>query len=222
MVVFEQNGSIILIENDNEGANFLKAIDVTNPAAPVFIRNIDPQEVNWVHAMHVRGDRMFTSGWGTSSVRARTEIWDISNLLTRDATIIGTIQDQSSTVNAGNNMHTNWSSEDGNYLYSAREIGNSNAANPGDIRVYDISTPSTPVLIKKISMADLGINASTPHNPVVMGDKLYVSWYHAGLQVFDLADPRNPRRIGQYDTYESQFTEEQRNEMARYDPTDIM
>jgi hypothetical protein len=222
MVVFEQNGSIILIENDNEGANFLKAIDVTNPAAPVFIRNIDPQEVNWVHAMHVRGNRMFTSGWGTSSVRARTEIWDISDLLTRDATILGTIQDQSSTVNAGNNMHTNWSSEDGNFLYSAREIGNSNAANPGDIRVYDISTPATPILVKKISMADLGINASTPHNPVVMGDKLYVSWYHAGLQVFDLADPRNPRRIGQYDTYESQFTEEQRELMARYDPADIM
>ena len=222
MVVFEQNGSIILIENDNEGSNLLKAIDVTNPAVPVFIRNIDPQEVNWVHAMHVRGNRMFTSGWGTSSVRAKTEIWDISNLLTQNAIVIGTIEDQSPVVNAGNNMHTNWSSEDGNFLYSAREIGNSNAANPGDIRVYDISTPSTPILVKKISMADLGINASTPHNPVVMGDKLYVSWYHAGLQVFDLADPRNPRRIGQYDTYESQFTEEQSSQLALYDPGDIM
>ena len=222
MVVFEQNGSIILIENDNEGSNFLKAIDVTNPSAPVFIRNIDPQEVNWVHAMHVRGDRMFTSGWGNSSVRARTEIWDISDLLHRDAAIIGTIQDPSSTINAGNNMHTNWSSEDGNFLYSAREIGNSSAPSPGDIRVYDITTPSAPVLVKKISMADLGINASTPHNPVVMGDKLYVSWYHAGLQVFDLADPRNPQRIGQYDTYESQFTEQQRSELARYDPGDII
>ena len=50
-------------------------------------------------------------------------------------------------------------------------------------------------------MDDFGINAVTPHNPVVMGNKLYVAWYQAGIQVFDITNPANPKRIGQYDTY---------------------
>lgn len=222
MVVIDQGGVKLLIENDNSGTNLLRVINVTNPAAPTFVRTIDPLEVNWVHAMHVRGNRMFTSGWGNTTTRARTEIWDISNLMTQNAAVIGTIEDSSTPVTNGNKMHTNWSSEDGSFLYSAREIGDSNAASPGDIRVYDISTPSVPLLVKKISMADLGINASTPHNPVVMGDKLYVSWYHAGLQVFDLRVPGNPQRVGQYDTYTSAFSKEDQEAIAQFDPSDII
>jgi hypothetical protein len=65
-------------------------------------------------------------------------------------------------------MHSSWTSEDGNYLYSAREVTNSNGPSPGDIRVYNISNPAMPLLIRKISMNDLGLNAVTPHNPVVM------------------------------------------------------
>ena len=54
-------------------------------------------------------------------------------------------------------------------------------------------------------MDDLGFNAVTPHNPVVMGNKLYVAWYQAGIQVFDITDPADPKRIGQYDTYSADF-----------------
>jgi hypothetical protein len=61
------------------------------------------------------------------------------------------------------------------------------------------------LLIKTIRAADLNINAITPHNPVVMGNKLYVSWYQAGVQVFDITDPTNPIRKGQYDTYQPEF-----------------
>ena len=85
--------------------------------------------------------------------------------------------------------------DDCNYLYSARE------RTDGDLRVYDVSNPSQIVLVKSIKASDLQINAKTPHNPVVMGNKLYVAWYQAGLQVFDLSNPANPVRVGQYDTF---------------------
>ncbi|MCW5957440.1 MAG: hypothetical protein KIT61_12720, partial [Pyrinomonadaceae bacterium] len=53
MVVFEQNGATYLIENFNGFSNkLLKVINVTNPATPVFIRDINPTETSWVHAMH--------------------------------------------------------------------------------------------------------------------------------------------------------------------------
>lgn len=220
MVVFEQNGRTILFENFNSTSNkIMKFIDVTDPASPTFIRDLNPTEPQWVHAMVVKGDRLYTSGWGNSTARGRTEIYNIANIQTQPATLLGYIDDQTS-ITAGNNMHSAWPSEDQRYLYSAREIGNSANVSPGDIRVYDIQNPAQPFLIRKISMVDLGINASTPHNPVVMGNKLYVSWYHAGLQVFDLADPTRPVRVGQYDTYQAAFTREDQAAIDAIDPWD--
>jgi len=192
-----------LIENYNGNSNkIIKVINISNPAAPVFIRDINPTEVNWVHAMHIRGNRMFTSGWGNSSARARTEIYDITNINTQAPILLGFIEDQTS-ITAGNNMHSSWTSEDGNYLYSCRETNDGN----GDVRTYDIRNPAQPLLVNRISMNDLGLNAVTPHNPVVMGNYLYVSWYQAGLQVFDISNPAAPKRVGQYDTYQPAFRE---------------
>lgn len=225
MVVFDQGGRRFLIENYNSFSNkLLRVIDVTDPATPVFIRDIDPTEISWVHAVHIRGDRMYTSGWGTGSVRGRTEIYDIANLATQAPTLLGYIEDASASVTAGNNMHSSWTSEDGNFLYSAREVTNSNGPNPGDVRVYDVSNPATPLLINKVTMADLGLNAVTPHNPVVMGDKLFVSWYQAGVQVFDISTPGDLERIGQYDTYPPAFREDQakKSKTLSDEPWDII
>ncbi|MER3633025.1 MAG: hypothetical protein C4325_13470, partial [Blastocatellia bacterium] len=208
MVVYQQNGATYLIENFNGfSSKLLKIINVTVPSSPVFVRDLDPTETTWVHAMHIRGNRMITSGWGSSTQRGRTEIYDISNLATQAPVLLGFIQDNSPSVTNGNNMHSTWTSEDGRYLYSAREVTSSNGPSPGDVRVYDISSPATPLLVNRMSMSDLALNAVTPHNPVVMGNKLYVSWYQAGLQVFDISNPAAPERIGQYDTFESAFRE---------------
>ena len=192
-----------LIENFNGySTKIIKVINVTNPANPVFVRDIIPTEVNWVHSMHIRGNRMFTSGWGTASARARTEIYDITNINAQSPTLLGFIEDQSG-ITSGNNMHSSWTSEDGNYLYSCRETNDGK----GDLRTYDIHNPAQPLLVNRLSMTDLGLNAVTPHNPVVMGNLLYVSWYQAGLQVFDITNPAAPKRVGQYDTYEPAFHE---------------
>jgi hypothetical protein len=221
MVVFSQNGATYLIENFNGFSNkLLKVINVSNPAAPVFIRDINPTEVSWVHAMHIRGNRMFTSGWGTSTTRGRTEIYDITNINTQAPALLGFIEDPTSTT-AGNSMHSSWSSEDGNFLYSCRETSNGN----GDVRVYNVSNPAQPLLVKRIGMNDLNLNAVTPHNPVVMGNKLYVAWYQAGLQVFDVGtNPTDPKRVGQYDTFQPQFAppEEETQNLLSAEPWDIV
>jgi len=220
MMVFTQNGATYLIENFNGFSNkIIKVINVTNPAAPVFVRDINPTEVTWVHAMHIRGNRMFTSGWGNSTTRGRTEIYDISNIGTQAPTLLGFIQDPTS-VTGGNSMHSSWSSEDGNYLYSARETSNGS----GDVRVYNIIDPANPLIVNSLTMNGLNLNAVTPHNPVVMGNKLYVSWYQAGVQVFDISIPAQPKRIGQYDTFQTMFAppeESATNELSE-EPWDVI
>jgi hypothetical protein len=207
IVVFEQNGRTYLIENYNSlySTKILKVIDVTNPANPTFVRDINPTEVQWVHAVHIRGNKLYTSGWGNSTTRARTEIYDISNIANQAPTLLGYIEDPSSSVTNGNNMHSSWTSEDGKYLYSCREVTNSNGPSPGDVRVYNVENPAQPLLVKRFTMTDLNLNAVTPHNPVVMGNLLFVSWYQAGLQVFDITNPADPKRVGQYDTFTPAF-----------------
>jgi hypothetical protein len=219
MMVFNQNGATYLVENFNSTSNkILKVINITNPASPVFVRDINPTEVQWVHAMHIRGNRMFTSGWGNSTNRGRTEIYDISNIGTQAPTLLGFVQDTACTT-CGNSMHSSWSSEDGNYLYSARETSNGS----GDVRVYNIFDPTNPLLVNSLTMNSLNLNAVTPHNPVVMGNKLYVSWYQAGVQVFDISIPANPKRIGQYDTFTPAFApdESAENGLAE-EPWDVI
>jgi hypothetical protein len=197
MMVFSQNGGTFLLENFNSssGNKILKFINVTNPASPVFVRDLNPTDVQWVHAMHIRGNKLYTSGWG-----GRIDIYDIGNIATQAPALLGTIVGNSTN-------HSTWTSEDGNYLYSARETQD------GDIRVYNVSNPAQPLLVKSIKAGDLNINAITPHNPVVMGNFLYVAWYQAGIQVFDISNPADPKRVGQYDTYQPAFmppTEEEK------------
>lgn len=189
MMVISQDNSTYLIENYNAtSVKPIRIIDVTNPAAPVFKWEMSPLDVIWVHAFHIRGNKMYTSGWG-----GKIEIYDIANLAARSPIYLG-------AINGNGNNHSSWTSENGRYLYSCRETLD------GDVRVYDVLDPAAPVLVRTINAGTLGLNAITPHNPVVMGNYLYVAWYQAGTQVFDISDPTNPKRVGEYDTFTPTFS----------------
>lgn len=189
MMVINQGNATFLIENYNAySVKPIRIIDVTNPAAPIFKWELSPQDSVWVHAFHVRGNRLYTSGWG-----GKIEIYDIGDLGSRPPAFLG-------AINGDGNNHSSWTSEDGRYLYSCRETLD------GDLRVYDVLDPAAPVLLRTINAEMLGLNAITPHNPVVMGNYLYVAWYQAGTQVFDISNPTNPKRVGGYDSFSPAFS----------------
>src|SRR5262249_17119583 len=98
------------------------------------------------------------------------------------------------SVDSGQSSHSSWMSNDGKLMASARETVN------GDLRLFDISNPSAPVLLSIITAQSLGIDAFSPHNPYIVGNMLFVSWYQAGLVVIDISNPSQPRFAGVYDT----------------------
>lgn len=181
------------IHNISVGGNYLyqadshtstvKVFDISNPLAPTFVRNIVTTDPQFIHDMTAIGDRLYTSGFG-----GKTDIYDVSSIGSLAPTLLG-------SINSGSNSHSNWASDDGKLLVSAREISD------GDVRLYDISNPAAPILRSTITAATLGISAFSPHNPIIDGNRLYVSWYQAGLQVLDISDPSNPTRIGYFDTF---------------------
>lgn len=192
-----------LVEVNQSGTNkIIKFINVSNPASPVFVRDLLTPEAGYIHATHIRGNRMFASGFGSGGTRGKTFIYDVSNIETQAPTLLSAFEDViDSTVVNDQQIHSSWSTEDGNYLYVVREQFATSTRASGELRVYDIHDPSQPVRVNSLRAVDLGLNGSSPHNPVVKGNRLYVSWYEAGLQVFDISNPVQPVRLGQYDSF---------------------
>ncbi len=162
----------------------VKVFDVTNAAAPLFVRSIQTTDTFFIHAITAINGRLYTSGWS-----GRTDIWDVTNIRLAPPTLLG-------VVLTGERSHSSCVGSDGRLLVSARETIN------GDVRIFDISDPGQPIMRSAINAQTLGINAFTPHNPYLVGNLLFVSWYQAGLQVIDISDPSAPKLVGSFDTFD--------------------
>jgi hypothetical protein len=161
----------------------VKVFDVTHASSPRHVRDIVATDPERVHQITVQNSRLYTSGWG-----GHTDIFDVTGIGSRAPVLLGTIL-------SGTQSHSSWPTEDGNFLVSCREtVG-------GDVRIFDISDLSRPSLVVTLTPETVGVDGYIPHNPVVFGDLLFVSWYQNGVQVFDISDPSAPRRIGWYDTF---------------------
>jgi hypothetical protein len=97
--------------------------------------------------------------------------------------------------------HSGWLTDDSRALIFTDENHGSG------VKVFDVSDPVNPDL-KKIFRSNLlqvsnplSDSGSVAHNPFVYRGKLFVAYYHDGVQVYDLSDPWSPERIGYYDTY---------------------
>jgi hypothetical protein len=152
------------------------------------------------HEVIVRNDRMYVA---SKSNTTATDGWvNIYN-----------VADPANPVflkkwNSGVRTHTALPSADGKLLIVAEEHPD-NAANYGatNVKIYDISMinspndPDTPILLSTITRASAGIDATSPHHPHLHGNLLFLPWYEAGLQVFNITNPSNPVHVGSFDTY---------------------
>lgn len=173
--------------------NWIKVFNVSNPFAPVFLRNITNAGAYKIHQITTvkKGAQtiLYTSDFGNGgSSPGQTDIWDVTDIGTQAPLFLG-------KITSGASSHSSWPTPDGNTLVVCRETTG------GEVKLYDISNPAAPVLQSVISPATLGMPAALPHNPVVISNLLYLSWYQHGLQIFDITDRTKPVRIGSYDTF---------------------
>lgn len=179
----------------------VKVFDVSNPSAPVYVRDIVTTNTTKVHQITVQNKGgqviLYTSGWGGNNngnpaSPGQTDIWDVTQVGTQPAVWLGRIY-------SGYNSHSSWPTPDGNTLVVCRETPG------GDVRFYDISNPAAiPTNVAPfvtLTPASLGMEADIPHNPVIVSNFLFLSWYQNGIQVFDITDRTRPVRVGFYDTF---------------------
>lgn len=154
------------------------------PTLPQLVWSSDLPET---HDVTVIGNRMFDFHG-----EAGTFIYDITNRSSPQLL---------SEISTGKGYdHSGWTTEDGNFLFITNELAGStqfsfeNLGGP-DIAIWNISDVSNPVKVGEIHD-----NASRVHNLYIKGDLAYISYYSAGLKIFNVADPEAPELVYSFDT----------------------
>lgn len=193
-IFVDKSSGRLYVLGSNTSNNGVFVYDVkTDPSNPVLLKNVKfrelPGEVAngnyYIHDAYVQNDTMYASH-GYPGMK----IWDMRDL--ENVYRIG------AGDSSGGYNHSAWKHSSEPYLYIAEEVP---IGRP--IYVYDISDieePFTTNSFKDPLEAPASLN-NRPHNPFVKLDRLYISYYHDGLQVYDLEDPEAPNRIAYYDTY---------------------
>ncbi len=92
--------------------------------------------------------------------------------------------------------HSCWLTDDSQHLVFMDETHNTG------VKIADVSDP-TDINVTTIFRSKLlapSDSLSVGHNPLIKGDFLYLSYYHDGIQIYDISDPNNAKRLTYYDT----------------------
>ncbi len=189
-----------LYTTDN-ATEVIKIFDVSNPASPQFVNslNLNISGSFASHEVMAQNGRLYVASKNNSdAVNGWTHIYDVSNVGTTGPALL-------KAINTGGGTHTAMPSDDGATLVVSQERQN------GQVRIYDISMidqpndPQTPVLLKTLTKP--AADAHSPHHSHMHGDLLMLSWYEAGLQVYNMTDPANPLLVGAFDTFPGTSTD---------------
>lgn len=165
-------------------------LNITNPTSPTLIANVDLNTITmsgedfYIHDIYVKNNIAYCSHGNTGYY-----VWDVSTIT---STTGAGITLQKSTVTGGYN-HSSWTTNNDNYAFFAEELPQGR-----ELGVIDLNTQ---LVVKRFSNPLLGSGIPTPHNPYIIGNSLYVSYYEDGLAVFDISSPLNPIKTAYYDTY---------------------
>lgn len=158
----------------------MKVFSLADPLNPQLL--YQHQGFEYIHDVYARNDTAYLA-----SAREGLWVYDFSNPST--PINLGSLEFY---VDKGFN-HSGWLNETGTiYLM--------NDETPGmRIKVCDVSDLTDINVVSLFSSEEWKNTA--PHNVMFKDGIAYVSYYNDGLQIFDVRDPKAPKRIGYYDTY---------------------
>jgi len=160
--------------------------DLSNtPEEPELI-GIGQAAANYCHDLYVRDNIVYAS-----SANSGYYIYDFTD--------VANVQLLASLITNGYN-HSSWVTEDGNYAIFAEEVPTGLPLGIMDLNELDQGEMEVELYFKDPLLAPT-FEGSTPHNPFILGDMAYVSYYEDGILVYDLSDPTDPKRVAYYDTH---------------------
>ena len=182
--------NFVFIPQNLTAPAIIKVFDVSNPATPILRTTFTATDPQWINDVTIQDNgagsvRLYAAGWG-----GKCDIWDITNIATQQPTLLG-------SFSAGLNGSSASATADGKFLAYARKTTDGTS----EVKIYNITNPASVTVASTITMTGFGIDAVAPHDPKIMGNLLYVSWFQAGTLIFDITNPSAPILVGSYDTY---------------------
>ncbi len=186
---FIDGDRLYLVNNKRFWATNYADVDIlslANPEKPRYLNTIDlPQTVQFTggHALSARRDTLFVSGGygGMFVYDARDPM--APSLISRFGNRSGGVYN-----------HTSWTTTNNKLLVMEEEVPTGRP-----LELWDLSNMRAP---RRISTFNTVVGKATPHNQFFVQDRYVVSsWYHDGIQVWDVQNPLAPVRAGFYDTY---------------------
>ena len=157
----------------------VQVIDISDPVNPVLLN--DYSGIPYTHDIYIE-DNIAYANCGNDGFF----VVDFS-----DPTSPNLLGSMTTYTQQGYN-HSGWLDTDGEHYYLADETWDM------DIKTVDVSNFDDMSVVATFNAEQT--LTTIPHNLIVRCNRLYVSYYYDGLQVYDISDPENPIRIYQYDT----------------------
>lgn len=190
--LFVENDRLYMCHNTRPNNSYgpMDVFSLANPLDPQYLGTLSHPNFFTVHETHVKNDTAYCAN-GYNGLW----VYDMSNPATPSLITILDVYPE-----AGYN-HSAWITDDSQTMVFTDE-------NHGlGVKVYDISDIHDPQPLALIRSNLLQVpnpqssSGSIAHNPFIVGDILMVSYYHDGVQVYDISDPANPQLIGWHDTH---------------------
>lgn len=158
----------------------IRVFSLANPEIPVEISSLPLP--TYSHDIFVRNDTAYIND-GPYGLY----IYDFSN--SANPTLIGSLEQY---PQQGYN-HSGWLNEDGSVYVLADETHGK------DLKILNVSDLGNIEVLDTIS-SQADNSFSIPHNVMIKGDHVFVSYYFDGFVVYNISNPSNPYISGYYDT----------------------
>ncbi len=193
--VFYDEGWLYLVDSSQPLIDIvdLRTYDPDNPPAVISTRQWRMTGVgSFVHDITVKNGRLYASAWNTQRV------YDVSDVANTLPPLLGTAP--------GASVHASWPTDDGRFLVVTEERSGSG------MTLYEV-VPFAPLRGDLPAEGDgvtlavrdyhflSDLRAGSVHNVLIDGYTVYVSWYAAGVQVFEIdPDTATLHLVASFDT----------------------
>ncbi len=156
-----------------------------NPAKPTLLANQNNVIEGYIHDIYVRDHIAYASHVYSSKLTVYN-LEDLNNIV------------KLGSVNSDGLNHSSWLTKDGNTFVMADE---NHGLALKLVNSSDLTSMEVVGTIKSTLESAVSTN-SIAHNPFVIGnDHVVISYYHEGVQIYNISDPQNPVRAGYFDTH---------------------